>query len=183
MKCNLSLLQQNNITCSFLTLFIGVKYNLLDRAEIENYTTHYLLQNPEETDFCIPKLAFLQKNENDIAFLISQALTKKEKNIRSDSQEWFIEKRKLIADRQLPLSSEIAISNPKIIIHDTITENIEERKIIFDLRQKGAPRTILIKNNSKKSSIVMQNLFNALAVLPDSMRKSLTFDNGMKISC
>jgi hypothetical protein len=125
MKCNLGLLQENNITCSFLTLLIGVKYNLLDRVEIENYTTHYLLQNPEETNPCITELTFLQKNENDIAFLISQALTKKEKNIRSDSQEWFIEKRKL----RLCLLLNLKKSIPD---HRALLERIAEVYAYFD---------------------------------------------------
>lgn len=42
--------------------------------------------------------------------------------------------------------------------------------------------TMLIKNESKKSVTVMKNLFNALSHLPESMRKSVTFDNGTEFT-
>lgn len=42
--------------------------------------------------------------------------------------------------------------------------------------------TMLIKNESKKAVSVMQNLFNTLSPLPESMRKSVTFDNGTEFT-
>ncbi len=41
---------------------------------------------------------------------------------------------------------------------------------------------ILIKNESKKSTEVIKNMFNALAQLPEHMRKSVTFDNGLEFT-
>ena len=41
---------------------------------------------------------------------------------------------------------------------------------------------ILIKNESKKSTEVIKNMFNALAQLPEHMRKSITFDNGLEFT-
>lgn len=41
---------------------------------------------------------------------------------------------------------------------------------------------IFIKNESKRSTEVIKNMFNALAQLPEHMRKSVTFDNGLEFT-
>jgi len=41
---------------------------------------------------------------------------------------------------------------------------------------------IFVKNESKKSTEVIKNMFNALAQLPEHVRKSVTFDNGLEFT-
>ena len=50
------------------------------------------------------------------------------------------------------------------------------------LIDKASRFMLVTQNESKKSTEVMKNMFNALAQLPDSMRKSITFDNGVEFT-
>ena len=49
---------------------------------------------------------------------------------------------------------------------------------IMVITERVTRYVMLIKNESKKAVGVMQQLFTALATLPEQMRKSVTFDNG-----
>ena len=50
------------------------------------------------------------------------------------------------------------------------------------LIDKASRFVMLMKNESKKSTEVMKNMFNTLAQLPESMRKSMTLDNGKEFT-
>ena len=50
---------------------------------------------------------------------------------------------------------------------------IHERKTRF---------TMIVKNDTKRSSVVMQGIFDRLAQLPPEARKTITFDNGLEFA-
>lgn len=49
---------------------------------------------------------------------------------------------------------------------------------VMVITERKTRYVMLIKNESKKATGVMKRLFNALAAIPEKMRKSITFDNG-----
>lgn len=49
---------------------------------------------------------------------------------------------------------------------------------IMVITERKTRYSLLVKNESKKATTVGKNLFNALAFIPTSIRKSATFDNG-----
>lgn len=53
---------------------------------------------------------------------------------------------------------------------------------IMVITERSTRYSILIKNDSKKAVGVMQKLFNALAAIPQQLRKSVTFDNGTEFT-
>ena len=48
------------------------------------------------------------------------------------------------------------------------------------ITERVSKMSFLIKNNSKKATEVGKNQFNIFAKIPESMRKSVTFDNGLE---
>jgi IS30 family transposase len=53
---------------------------------------------------------------------------------------------------------------------------------IMVITERKTRYVILIKNESKKATGIMKRLFNVLAILPQQMRKSITFDNGTEFA-
>lgn len=53
---------------------------------------------------------------------------------------------------------------------------------ILVITERKTRYTVLIKNDSKKATDIMQKLFNFFAQIPEHMRKSVTFDNGTEFT-
>jgi len=95
MKDFLTLLQQHSISCSFSTLLVGIKYNIIDDSAATNYAVQYLLDNPHETNPKITELACINRRTSDVDILLADALKAQFITIEPETDAWFIEERKL----------------------------------------------------------------------------------------
>ena len=50
------------------------------------------------------------------------------------------------------------------------------------MTEKKSKFSLIVKNESKKSNLVMKNIFNKMAEIPNKLFKSITFDNGGEFS-
>jgi len=91
----LTLLAQNSISCSFFTLLVGIKHNIIDNSAVTNYAVQYLLDNPQETNPKITELAFINRETLDVDSLLASALKSQSMTIEPEINAWFIEERKL----------------------------------------------------------------------------------------
>ncbi len=57
-----------------------------------------------------------------------------------------------------------------------------QSKNLMVITERKTRYTMFIKNSSKKTHEVVQNLFNSLASIPAKIRKSVTFDNGTEFA-
>jgi hypothetical protein len=95
MKCNLRLLEENNIPYNFVTLLVGIQSNLIDSEVVINYTTTYLLSHPRETDPLITELALITPETQNVDTMLNAVVQKYfNKSIAPNTEIWDIEKRK-----------------------------------------------------------------------------------------
>lgn len=95
MKCNLNLLEQNNIKYSFATLLVAMNYGIINNADVANYTTQYLLKHPHETDPIITELVCINSTAQNVENMLIEALKKTAHIIEPNTNEWIQEERKL----------------------------------------------------------------------------------------
>lgn len=65
---------------------------------------------------------------------------------------------------------------------DTIQFKGEKQNVVTTLVERKSRMLLLIKNHSKQSRMVMNKIKNKLVLLPDKMRRTITFDQGVEFA-
>ena len=95
MKCNLEILEQNNINYSFGTLLVGIQYGVINNVDVANYAVKYLIMHPDETNPMITELACVNHMVSNIESVLIEVLKLKSCVIVPGTKDWIFEERKV----------------------------------------------------------------------------------------
>src|SRR5579871_4862333 len=95
MKCNLEILERNNINYSFGTLLVGMQYGVISDVDVANYAVEYLAMHPNETNPLIMELACISPMDQNIQIVLIEVLKLKSCVIVPGTEDWFFEERKV----------------------------------------------------------------------------------------